>query len=333
MLDTPRPSYTAFNPTLADVQAAHDRIASKIVRTKLVTSERLDERIGGRILIKPEMLQTTGSFKYRGALNRILQFTEAQRKSGIVAWSSGNHALALSYAAQRQGVAATILMPQEAPRTKIEGARANGATVRLYDKTKETREEIGAEIAARTGAVIIPPYDDPDIILGQGTIGLEMVEQASELGFTLDNVLASCSGGGLISGVAIAVRGASAQTKVYSVEPAGFDDMARSLAAGSPQKNAPDAKSICDALLVPTPGLYTLPICTRLLEGGLAVTDAEVIEAIRFAYSELKLVVEPGGAAPLAAILSGKLDVSGKTTAILLSGGNVDADKFAAYLS
>ena len=333
MLDTVPPFYNEFNPTLAEVQTAHRRIASKIVRTKLVSSERLDERVGGRILIKPEMLQTTGSFKYRGALNRILQFTDAQRKSGIVAWSSGNHALALSYAAQRQGVAATILMPQEAPRTKIEGAQANGATVRLYDKTKETREEIGAEIAARTGAVIIPPYDDPDIILGQGTVGLEMVEQARELGVSLDSVLASCSGGGLISGIAVAVRGASPYTKVYSVEPAGFDDMARSLAAGSHQKNAPNALSICDALLVPTPGQYTLPICARLLSGGLSVTDDEVIEAIRFAYTELKLVVEPGGAAPLAAVLSGKIDVKGKSTAILLSGGNVDADKFAAYIS
>jgi threonine dehydratase len=160
-----------------------------------------------------------------------------------------------------------------------------------------------------------------------------MVEQAAERGIVLDSVLASCSGGGLISGVAVAVTGASPATKVYSVEPADFDDMARSLAAGSHQKNGPDAKSICDALLVPTPGLYTLPICASHLAGGLSVTDEEVIEAIRFAYKELKLVVEPGGAAPLAAVLSGKIDVAGKSTAILLSGGNVDADKFAAYLS
>jgi len=322
-----------FAPTIDDVRAAYERIRTKVRRTPLLRNERLDDLVGGSVFLKAETFQTTGSFKFRGAMNRILRFTDEQRKAGIVAWSSGNHALALSYAASRQGVAATILMPQEAPRTKIDGVRKNGCTVRLYDKTKETREEIGAEIAARTGAVIVPPYDDPDIIVGQGTVGLEVVEQAHESGVELDHVLVSCSGGGLVSGVAVAVSGLSPKTAVYSVEPADFDDMARSLAAGQPEKNDPSAKSICDALLVPTPGQYTFPLCSRLLAGGLSVTDAEVIEAIRFAYGELKMVVEPGGAVTLAAVLSGKIDVKGKNTAVILSGGNVDADKFASYIA
>ncbi|KQT62917.1 MULTISPECIES: threonine/serine dehydratase [unclassified Aureimonas] len=333
MLDVPSTYYHDFNPTLDDVRAAHERIRGKIVRTPLLRSERLDDRLGGTIWLKAETLQTTGSFKFRGALNRILQFDEVQRKNGIVAWSSGNHALALSYAASRQAVKATILMPQEAPKTKIDGARANGAVVRLYDKTKETREAIGAEIAATTGAVIVPPYDDPDIILGAGTVGLEIVEQAEEAGIKLDAVLACCSGGGLVAGTSVAVTGASPGTAVYSVEPADFDDMARSLASGKPQRNDPSALSICDALLVPTPGFYTLPVCSAHLAGGLSATDTEVIEAVRFAYSELKLVVEPGGAVALAAVLSGKLDVRNKNVAVILSGGNVDPDKFASYIA
>ncbi len=333
MLDAPLPYYNGFNPGIADVREAHERIKGRVVRTPLLRSETLDARLRANVWIKAETLQTTGSFKYRGAMNRIAKLTEAQRRAGIVAWSSGNHALALSHAAARKGVEATILMPQEAPRTKIDGVRANGGKVRLYDKTREVREEIGAEIAGRTGAVIIPPYDDPDVILGQGTVGLEIVEQARAWDVTLDAVLAACSGGGLVSGIAVAVAGESPDTAVHSVEPEGFDDMARSLASRRAETNAPSASSICDALLVPTPGRYTLPICATLLSGGLRVSDAEVRAAIAFAHRELKLVVEPGGAVALAALLAGKLDVAGKNVAIVLSGGNVDPDKFARYIA
>ncbi len=327
---------TAFSvsvPTLESIKAASERIESHIVKTPVLRCEELEQRIGGTVLIKPEVLQNSGSFKYRGAMNRVLQMSEEQRQAGIVAWSSGNHALALSTVARQLGIQVTILMPQEAPRTKIDGVKANGGTVRLYDKTLEVREEIGAQIASETGALIIPPYDDIDVVTGQATVGYELAQQAAELNLSMDIALASCSGGGLIAGFASAVKRLSPETAVYSVEPADFDDMARSLKSGKHEKNQADVSSICDALLVPTPGEITFDIAQQVLAGGISVSDDEVIEAIRFAYKYLKLVVEPGGAVPLAALLAGKLDIQGKTVGIVLSGGNVDADKFIKYLA
>ncbi|OED46950.1 threonine ammonia-lyase [Leisingera sp. S232] len=321
-----------FEPSPADISAARARIAPYAVATPVLENEELNRRVGGRVLIKPEILQRSGSFKFRGAINRVLQLTKAEKAGGVVAWSSGNHGLALSYVAKELGIDATILMPQEAPKAKINGVRANGATVRLYDKTKEVREEIGAQIAAETGAVIIPPYDDPYVITGQSTLGAEFSEQAQAMEAPLDAALFSCSGGGLVSGAATGVHAVNPDTEVFSVEPEGFDGMAQSLAAGERVTASPVLTSICDALLVTVPGQHTFPLCQSHLKAGLTVTNDEVIAAIQFAYKNLKLVVEPGGAAALAAVLAGKIETAGRTTGILLSGGNVDPEKYATYL-
>ncbi|OZI38575.1 pyridoxal-5'-phosphate-dependent protein [Bordetella genomosp. 10] len=315
-----------------DVQQAHARIRPYVVRTPLLESRTLNDLIGARVLAKAECLQNAGAFKFRGACNRLLQLTDAQRKAGVVAFSSGNHALATSAVGRMFGVPATIIMPADAPKAKIEGARANGATVILYDREKDDREAIGADIARKTGAIIVPPYDDPHIMAGQGTAGIEIVEQAQAIDAPLDVVIAASSGGGLVAGVATAVKHLSPRTAVYAGEPAGFDELARSLVSGQPETNAPGTRSICDSLQVAKPGKLTFPINKRYLAGSLVVTDDEVRQAMKAAYQHLKLVVEPGGAVPLAALLAGKLDVSGKTVAIVLSGGNVDASVFIEAL-
>lgn len=327
------PNSAAFAVSLSDVQQAYERIRPHVVRTPLLESATLNELLGGRVLVKAECLQHAGAFKFRGAVNRLLQLDDAQRKAGVVAFSSGNHALATSAVARKLGIPASIIMPSDAPKPKIEGSRANGATVVLYDRQKDDREAIGAEIAGRTGAVIVPPYDDADIMAGQGTVGLEIVEQAKDLGVTLDAVIAASSGGGLVAGVATAVKSLSPNTAVYAGEPAGFDELARSLASGQPESNAPGATSICDALQVVKPGKLTFPINLSLLSGSLVVNDDEVLQAMKAAFQHLRLVVEPGGAVPLAALLARKLDVAGKTIAVVLSGGNVDTHVFIRALN
>jgi threonine dehydratase len=315
-------------PTLADVAAAAARLRAVAVRTPLLESEALNERAGGRALLKAECLQRTGSFKFRGAYNTISR-VEAD---AVVAYSSGNHAQGVAAAARMLGKAATIVMPADAPAIKVENTRAYGAAVRLYDRARESREAIGAEIAAQTGAALIRPYDDPRIIAGQGTVGLEIAEQARERGAMLDLALAPCGGGGLIAGCALALTKALPGIAIYAVEPAGLDDTRRSLEAGARRANAPEATSICDALLVPTPGELTFRVNRQLLAGGLAVSDDEVRAAIVFAFRHLKLVVEPGGAVALAAVLSGKLALEQRTAAVVLSGGNVDPGLFAAAI-
>lgn len=319
-------------PTLEAIRAAAARIAPYALATPLLENSAINALTGARILFKPEVLQPAGSFKYRGACNRLLQLDETQRKAGVVAFSSGNHALAISLVARQLGIPATIIMPLDAPRTKIDGARANGATVRLYDRKTDDREAIGREIAGPTGAVIVPPYDDRDIMTGQATAGLEIVEAAQALGLRIDAVLAACSGGGLVAGVASAVRQLSPATEVYAVEPVEFNELQRSLASGQPETNPAGASSICDALLVPTPGRLTFAVNRRLLAGSLTVSDDEVRAAMRVAFTHLKLVVEPGGAVGLAAVLSKRLALEGRTIVVVLSGGNVDADLFAGAL-
>jgi len=325
---------TADTPAIrfADVEAAAARLAGHAVVTPLLENRALNERVGGRVLLKPEVLQVSGSFKFRGAYNRLSQLDESQRRAGVVAWSSGNHAQGVAAAAALLGIPATIVMPEDAPKLKIANTRAYGAEVRLYDRWRESREGIAAAIAEERGAVPVPPFDDPHIIAGQGTAGLELACQARDVGATLDAVLAPCSGGGLIGGVATAVKHLSPQTEVYSVEPAGLDDLARSLKAGERVRNAPDARSFCDALMAPTPGELTFPIHRALLAGGLAVTDEEVAQAMAYAFSVLKLVVEPGGAVALAAVLTGKLPTTGRTLGVVLSGGNVDPALYAEVL-
>jgi len=319
-------------PSMNDILAAAERIKPFAVNTPLLESGVINAMTGARVLFKAEVLQQAGSFKFRGACNRLLQLTAEQKKVGVVAFSSGNHALATSAVARLLDIKATILMPSDAPKTKIEGARRNGATVRLYDRKTEDREAIGREIAGPTGAVIVPPYDDPYIMTGQATVGLEIVEAARVAHIEIDAVLAACSGGGLVAGVASAVRALSPATSVYAVEPAEFNELERSLASGQPEKNPPDARSICDALQVATPGKLTFAVNRRLLAGSLSVTDDEVREAMRVVFAHLKLVVEPGGAVGLAAVLAEKFDIKGKTIVVVLSGGNVDADMFAGTL-
>ncbi len=317
-------------PTIDDIRAAAERISGLAVRTPLLESPHLNEMVGGRLLVKAEPLQRTGAFKFRGAYNTLVQIPENEHKSGVVAFSSGNHAQGVAHAAELLGMPAVIVMPEDAPPLKVENTRGYGAEVVLYDRYTENREEIGATIAEERGATLVKPYDDPRIIAGQGTAGLEITEQ---LDGDLDQVVCPVGGGGLASGVAIAIKSAYPNADVYAAEPDGYDSMGRSLKAGAITGNDPDAgATICDALLPKSPGDFTFAIGQDFLAGGLAVTDDQVRSAMAQAFLRLKLVVEPGGAAGLAAALSGVIDCRGKTTVAICSGGNVDPALFADVL-
>lgn len=313
--------------------AAAGRLAGVARRTPLLAGTPLDALAGARVLVKAECLQVTGSFKIRGAWNRLVQLSPAERAAGVVAFSSGNHAQGVAEAARRLGIRAAIVMPADAPRAKLDNTRALGAEVITYDRVRESREEIAARLAAERGATLVPSYDDPHIIAGQGTVGLEIMEQAAETGLVPDDVVICCSGGGLAAGSALAIRAHSRATRVWVAEPAAFDDTRRSLAAGERVANAPGGASICDALLAPTPGRLTFPLMRDLVAGGLAVTDEEVRTAMVAAFGHLRLVVEPGGAVALAALLAGRLACRGRTVAVVLSGGNVDAGLYREVLA
>ena len=316
--------------TLAEIEAAAGRLAGATVVTPLIESPALNERVGGRVLIKPETLQLGGSFKLRGALNRIAQLTDEEKARGVVAFSSGNHAQGVAIAARKVGTSALIVMPSDAPAMKIEATRGYGAEIRFYDRYAEDRAAIARDIAAERGCVVVPSYDDEHVIAGQGTIGLELVRQA---GTHLDYVISPVGGGGLIGGIGTAVKALSPNTAVIGVEPKDFDDALRSLQAGTPQSIDSSARSICDALQAPSPSELTLSVMMKVVADVLLVSDAEVAEAVRYAFATLKLVVEPGGAVALGALLSGKLDLGGRTAGIVLSGGNVDAALFASILA
>jgi threonine dehydratase len=320
-------------PAFDDVLAAAGRLAGIARRTPLLADTALDELCGGRVLLKVETLQRTGSFKIRGAYNRLVQLDDRGRRAGVVAFSSGNHAQGVAAAARLLGIQATIVMPADAPRAKLENTRALGAELILYDRARESREQIAAQLAAERGATLVPAFDDPDVIAGQGTVGLELMQQAGEYGLTPDQVLIGCSGGGLASGSALAIRALSPGTEVQCVEPEGFDDTRRSLEAGRRLANAPGVCSICDALMSPSPGVLNFALMRELLAGGVAVSDAEVLDAMAWGFRHLRLVIEPGGAVALAAVLAGKLPLAGRTTAIVLTGGNVDAATFAEAIA
>jgi threonine dehydratase len=320
-------------PDFSDVRAAAKRIAGQARRTPLLAGTPLDQLTGGRILLKLETLQHTGSFKFRGAWNRLVQLNEQQRAAGVVAFSSGNHAQGVAEAARRLGIRATIVMPSDAPRVKMQNTIDLGAEVVQYDRVHESRERIAAKLAEERGATLVPSFDDPDIIAGQGTVGLEIAEQAAELGLALDDVVVCCSGGGLTAGVALAISQLAPRAAIWTAEPEAYDDHRRSLATGRRQRNeAGLPPSICDALLAPMPGELTFAINRPLLRGGLAVSDAEVRHAIAFAARTLKLVVEPGGAVALACVLTGKLGMRDRTVAVTLSGGNIDDALLAEIL-
>jgi threonine dehydratase len=319
-------------PTFSDIEKAAERIKGYAVRTPVIESPRLNDLTGGRILIKAECLQRTGSFKFRGAWNRISQLDVKTTPGGVVAYSSGNHAQGVAAAAQIRGLPALIVMPADTPQIKQDNTRSYGAEVVTYDRATENREEIAARYMKERGAVMVPPFEHEDIISGQGTAGLELAEEAARRGILMDDVLVCCSGGGFTAGVALAMEAKSPGTKVHSVEPAGFDDYARSLRSGKIEKNPKASGSICDALMSVSPGEMTFAINGRLLGDGLTVTDAEAAEAVRFAFEVLKLVVEPGGAAALAAVLSGKIETQGRAIGLMASGGNCDAAMYARIL-
>jgi threonine dehydratase len=319
----------------SDVTSAADLIRGVAIRTPLLEYQPLNEIVGGRVLVKFEGAQHTGSFKFRGAYNRLARIPKEARAYGVVAWSSGNHAQGVAAAAKLLGIPATIVMPGDAPSIKLENTRALGAEVVLYNRLTESREKIARELANARGAVLVPSFDDPFIIAGQGTIGLEIIDQARQAHAQVTQILVCCGGGGLIAGIATAIKAVAPEINLYAVEPAGFDDTTRSLIAGKREAVGPNATSICDALLTPSPGELTFPINHRLLSGGLVVTDEQVREAMRFAFSRMKLVIEPGGAVALATLLAGIAPQPERDgdTVVVVSGSNVDPTLYAEIVA
>lgn len=321
-------------PTFDDVVAAAQRQLGYVRETPVLSHGAIDAAAGARVFVKAECLQVTGSFKMRGATNRLAQLSPDERKAGVVAFSSGNHAQGVARAARLMSMPAVIVMPSDAPKVKVEGVRADGGEVVLYDRNTESREEISARIAAERGALVVPSYDDKHIIAGQGTAGLEFARQMEAMGEALDHLICCTGGGGLITGTALAFERLSPQTKIWTAEPLAHDDWARSLERGEIVANAPGTRSICDAILTPEPGRLTFAIGKRLLAGGLRVSDDEVRGAMRAAFRHLKIVAEPGGAAALAAALSRMPgEMKGTRVGVLVTGGNVDAAEFAPVIA
>lgn len=324
----PEPAPTEL-PTHGDIVRAAKRLQDIAILTPLLRSPVLDAATGARVLVKAENLQRTGSFKIRGAYNRLAQIPESERGRGVVAASSGNHAQGVAEAARLLGMKAAIVMPADAPKAKAAGVRERGGEIVTYDRANEDRAEVTRKLVAARGAREAPPFDHAHTIAGQGTIGLELAAQAKAMGLPLDLVLCPTSGGGLVAGVALALEKDSPQTEIWAVEPAGFDDLQRSLRSGVRERNVEKAGSICDALLSEQPGRLTFPINKRLLSGAVAVSDAEALAAVGFAFRKMRLVLEPSGAVALAAALLGKLDLRGKVVAVIASGGNVEPGLFA----
>jgi threonine dehydratase len=320
-------------PTAADVEEAARRLKGVALRTPLLTSPVLDAHTGARVFLKAETFQRTGSFKFRGAYNKLSSIPPSRRACGVVAYSSGNHAQGVAAAAKLLSMPAVIVMPRDAPRPKRERTAELGAEVVLYDREREDREAIAQAIAEERGAVLVPPYDDPLVIAGQGTAGREIVEDLEAQGIEPEVVVVSASGGGLTAGIALAVKAKVPSARLYTAEPQGFDDHARSFRSGKREVNDAVRGSICDALLARMPGRLTFEINRVLVGEGVAVSDEEVAAAVAFAFRELKLVLEPGGAVALAALIAGRIDVKNKVVAVVLSGGNVDPELFQRLIA
>ncbi|MDA7428516.1 threonine/serine dehydratase [Primorskyibacter aestuariivivens] len=314
------------------IEAAYGRIKGAVRRTPLLSSPFLDEIAGRRVLVKPECLQHTGSFKYRGAMSALSALEPDTRARGVIAFSSGNHAQGVALAARQHGTSAVIIMPSDAPRVKIDNTRALGGEVVLYDRASEDRDAIGARLAGERGLTLIKPFDEPEVIAGQGTCGLEIAEQAAELGITRAEMLVCCGGGGFASGIALALEAHAPEIRVRPVEPEGFDDVVRSLASGQRERNAQMSGGLCDAIVTPTPGEITLPILQRLCASGIVVTEDEALRAMALAFERLRVVAEPGGAVALAAALFHGQALEGDTVIATISGGNVDRDVFMRAL-
>lgn len=320
-------------PEFADVEAAAARIAPHAFETPLIENATLNAKLGGRVFLKLESLQRTGSFKFRGACNRIGLIPESDRAGGVVAFSSGNHAQGVAAAAALFGMRALIVMPADAPRAKIEGTKALGAEIVYYDRVNDNREAIAAGICSERGATLVRPFDDAGIVAGQGTIGLEIARQAASRGAKLDAVLVPCSGGGVVSGIALALCGASPGTMAISVEPERFDGMRLSLEAGERRAAPGGALSMADALMAPAPGHVPFAIAKNLMKAGLVVNDNELARAVAYAAQQLKLIIEPGASAGLAALLHRRYNVHGRTVGVVLTGGNCDFETVADCVS
>ncbi len=309
-----------------DILKAAERLNGHAVRTPLLNAPLLDDAFGRRIFVKAECLQKTGSFKYRGGRNTVASLTEEERKQGVIAYSSGNHAQGVALSAKEMGAPAVIIMPSDAPVLKIENTRAFGAEVVLYDRNTEDRNEIGERLSKERGLTLIRPYDDHRVIAGQATCGLEIAEQAADVGVTEADVFVCCGGGGLTSGTAVALSHRAPGLKVHPVEPQGFDDVTRSLTTGSIQTNNQTSGSVCDAILTPAPGNLTFPLLRQHCGPGVAVSDDEALRAVALAFLRLKIVLEPGGAVALAAALFHREDDG--DVIVVATGGNVDPEMF-----
>jgi len=320
-------------PDFASIQNAAQTIRGQAAYTPLLESTALNETLGCRLFLKAEMLQKTGSFKFRGAFNAISRLTKEQLAKGVFAYSSGNHAQGVALAAKIMGTKATILMPEDTPAIKVANTKGYGAKVLTFNRKTESREDIGNAICAREGLAFIKPFDNINVVSGQGTVGLEIIDQLAELGMQADIIAAPCGGGGLVSGIAIAAAKNSPATKIFTAEPENFDDAARSLVAGTRLSNSGDHSSSCDAILTPMTGEITFPLLKQYGVNGLVVTEAEVFEAMRIAFSYFKVVIEPGGAVALAALLTGKTATAGKIIVAVGSGGNVDPALYCKVLS
>lgn len=319
-------------PDYTDVLEAARRLTGEAVHTPLLESDVLNARMGGRVLIKAECLQRTGSFKFRGAFNRLSLIPEADRARGVVAFSSGNHAQGVACAAQLLGIPAIIVMPSDAPKVKAAGVRRYGAEIVAYDRERDDREAIAAKYVEDRGMTLVPSYDDPFIVAGQGTCGLEIARDLENLAITPDALICCTGGGGLIAGIGLAIRHHFPKTEIWAAEPEGFDDHARSLAAGERVKNKRLGGSLQDALLTPSPGAITFALNRKQLAGAVQTTDDEALDAVAFAWAHLKLVAEPGGATALGAVLAGKIDLEDRTTVCVITGGNVDPDVYRRAL-
>ncbi|GGA95659.1 threonine ammonia-lyase [Allosediminivita pacifica] len=318
---------------IARIEAAAARLEGHVRRTPLLSSHALDAIAGRRVLVKAECLQHTGSFKARGAWAALSALPEEVRANGVIAFSSGNHAQGVARAAQAFGVPAVIIMPSDAPALKIEGTRALGAEVVLYERAGGSREELGARLAAERGLTLVKPYDEPEVIAGQATCGLEIAEQVAEEGVREADLLTCCGGGGLTAGIALAVEAKAPGLCVRPVEPEGYDDTARSLAAGRRLRNEVEAGGLCDAILTPTPGEITFPVLARLCGPGLVVNEAEVLRSMALAARHLKIVAEPGGVVALAAALFRGDEIEGDAVICTVSGGNADPKVLARAMA
>ena len=314
------------------IRAAAMRLEGHARRTPLLTSPFLDEIAGRQVFVKAECLQHTGSFKFRGGWSALSSLTDNALKAGVIAFSSGNHAQGVALAAKEHGVPAVIVMPSDAPAIKIANTRALGAEVVLYDRANEDRDEIGARLAAERGLTLVKPFDEPEVIAGQGTCGLEIAAEMNALGVTEAEVAVCCGGGGLTSGIALALAADAPGLRVRPVEPEGFDDVTRSLANGRIERNERMSGSLCDAIITPQPGDITFPIMQSHCGPGIVVTEDECLRAMAYAFERLKIVIEPGGAAALAAALFQPDAFEGDTVVAVATGGNVDPTIFAQAL-